>query len=76
MIVVFVSGVKYSLAICCFSSPQTGKFKQLVEAAAVAQQRKDIAALTIALKAQAAQTQKVSNQLRRQVPVPRVVAND
>ena len=35
-----------------------------------------IAALTAALKAQAAQIQKVSDQLRAQAPAPRVVAND
>ena len=33
-------------------------------------------ALTAALKAQAAQIQKVSDQLRTQAPAPRVVAND
>ena len=43
---------------------------------AVAQQQKEIAALTAALKAQAAQIQKVSDQLRAQAPAPRVVAND
>jgi len=42
----------------------------------VAQQQKDIAALTAALKAQAEQIQKVSDQLRTQAPAPRVVAND
>ena len=36
----------------------------------------EIAALTAALKAQAAQIQKVSDQLRTQAPAPRVVAND
>ena len=41
-----------------------------------AQQRKDIAALTAALKAQAAQIQKVSDELKTQAPAPRVVAND
>ena len=43
---------------------------------AVAQQQKEIAALTAALKAQAAQIQKVSDQLKTQAPVPRVAAND
>ena len=43
---------------------------------AAAQQQKDIAALTAALKAQAAQIQKVSDQLKAQAPAPRVVAND
>ena len=42
----------------------------------MAQQQKDIAALTAALKAQAAQIQKVSDQLRTQVFAARVVAND
>ena len=48
--------------------------------ARVAAQQKDfesqIAALTAALKAQAAQIQKVSDLLRTQAPAPRVVAND
>jgi hypothetical protein len=44
--------------------------------AAAAQQQQEIAALTAALKAQAAQIQKVSDQLGTQAPVPRVVAND
>ena len=43
---------------------------------AVAQQRKDIATLTAALKAQAAQIQKVSDQLNTQASAARVVAND
>jgi hypothetical protein len=43
---------------------------------AVAQQQKDIAALTAALKAQAAQIQKVSDQLRTQAQAPLVVANN
>jgi hypothetical protein len=44
---------------------------------ALAQQQKDIAALTAAgLKAQAAQIQKVSDQLGAPAPAPRVVAND
>ena len=41
-----------------------------------AEQQKEIQALTAALKAQAAQIQKVSDQLRTQAPAPRVVAND
>jgi len=41
-----------------------------------AEQQKAIEALTAAVKAQAAQFQKVSDQLRAQVPAPRVVAND
>ena len=44
--------------------------------AAAAQQQKEIGALTAALKAQAAQVQKVSDQLTEQAPVPRVVANN
>jgi hypothetical protein len=44
--------------------------------AMIAQQRKDIAALTAALKAQEVQLQKVSDQLRTQVVAPLVVAND
>jgi hypothetical protein len=36
----------------------------------------EIEALTAALKAQAAQIQKVSDQLRAQAPASRVVAND
>ena len=52
---------------------QSGKQQKLE--AAVAQQRKEIAALTATLKAQAAQIQQVSEQLRTQAP-PRVVAND
>ena len=43
---------------------------------AAEQQQKDMAALTAALKAQAAQIQRVSDQLRAQAPAPRVVAND
>ena len=42
----------------------------------IAQQQEEIAALTAALKVQAAQIQKVSDQLRTQTPAPRVVAND
>ena len=45
---------------------QNGKQEKLE--ATVAQQQKEIAALTAALKAQAAQIQKVSDQLRTQVP--------
>jgi hypothetical protein len=41
-----------------------------------AEQQKAIAALTATLKAQAAQIQKVNDQLRVQAPAPRVVAND
>ena len=41
-----------------------------------AEQQKAIEALMADLKAQAAQIQKVSEQLRTQVPAPRVVAND
>jgi len=44
--------------------------------AAIAQQQKEIAALTAALNAQAAQVQKVSDQLKAQASNPRVVAND
>ena len=40
------------------------------------QQQEEIQALTAALKAQAAQIQKVSDQLKTQAPAPRVVAND
>ena len=47
-----------------------------ISAPPVAQQQKDIAALTVALNAQAAQIQKVSDQLKTQAQVPRVVAND
>ena len=43
--------------------------------AAVAQQQ-GIQALTAALKAQAAQIQKVSEQIKAQAPAPRVVASD
>ena len=43
---------------------------------AVAQQQEDIAALTAAFKAQAAQIQKVSDRVKTQAPAPRVVAND
>ena len=43
---------------------------------AVAQQERDIAALTGVLKAQAAQIRKVSDQLEAQAPAPRVVAKD
>ncbi len=41
-----------------------------------AEQQKEIQALTAALKAQAAQIQKVSDQLQTQAPARRVVAND
>jgi hypothetical protein len=41
-----------------------------------AEQQKAIEALTAALKAQAAQIQKVSDQVGKQAPAPRVVAND
>ena len=44
--------------------------------ATIAQQQKEIAILTAALKEQAAQIQKVSDQLRAQGPAPRVAAND
>ncbi len=44
--------------------------------ATIAQQQKNIEALTAALKAQAAQIQKVSDQLRTQAPSPRVVADN
>jgi hypothetical protein len=43
---------------------------------AIAQQHKDFQSLTAALKEQAAQIQKVSDQLETQAPAPRVVAND
>ena len=43
--------------------------------AMIAQQQKEIQALTATVKAQAAQIQKVSEQLRTQVVAPRVVAN-
>ena len=46
------------------------------ESTTVAQQQKEIQALTAALKAQAAQIQKVSDQLTSQAPAPRVVANN
>ena len=42
----------------------------------VAQQQKDILGLAAVLKAQAAQIQKVRDQLRTQTIAPRVVAND
>ena len=42
----------------------------------VAQQQKEIQALTAALKAQAAQIHKVSDQLKTQAPVPHVVASN
>ena len=42
----------------------------------MAQQQKDIAALTAALKAQAAQIQKVSEQIRAQARAPRVVVDN
>lgn len=44
--------------------------------AAIAQQQKEIQVLTGALKAQAAQIQNVSDQLRIQAPTPRVAANN
>ena len=44
--------------------------------AMIAQQQEEIQALTAALKAQAAQLQKVSEQIMAQVPAPRLVAND
>ena len=44
--------------------------------AMIAQQQEEIQALTAALKAQAAQIQKVSDQLKTQTLAPRVVAND
>ena len=53
---------------------QDGKQKKLE--ATVAEQRKEIQALTAALKAQAAQVQRVSDQIRTQASAPRVVAND
>jgi len=43
---------------------------------AAAEQQKEIEALAANLKAQAAQIQKVSDQLRTQAQAPRVVAND
>jgi hypothetical protein len=46
------------------------------QGAAIAQQQKEIQALTAALKAQAAQIQMVSDQLRTETPARRVVAND
>jgi hypothetical protein len=52
---------------------------QELEATGAAQQKgfeSRIAALTAALKAQTAQIQKVSDQLKTQAPAPRVVAND
>jgi hypothetical protein len=42
----------------------------------LAQQQKEIQALTATLKAQAAKIEQVSDQLRAQAPGPRVVAND
>ena len=42
----------------------------------IAQQQKEIQVLTAAFKAQAAQIQKVSDQLRAQARAPRVVANN
>ncbi len=50
-----------------------------LEATVVAQQKdfkSQIAALTATLKAQAAQIQKVSDQIKTEAPVPRVAAND
>ena len=46
------------------------------QATIIAQQQKEIQALTEALKAQAAQIQKVSDQLRTRSQAPRVVANN
>jgi septal ring factor EnvC (AmiA/AmiB activator) len=43
---------------------------------AIAQQQEEIKALITSLKAQAAQIQKVSEQLELSKPAPRVVAND
>ena len=43
---------------------------------AVAQQQKDIAVLTAALKAQVAQIQKVNDQLSTRALAPRVAANN
>jgi len=42
----------------------------------IAQQQESIESLTAALKAQAAQIQKVSDELRSQIPTPHVVANE
>ena len=42
----------------------------------VAEQQKEIKALTASLKEQAAQIQKVSDQLESRKPAPRLVAND
>ena len=42
----------------------------------IAQQQESIESLTAALKAQAAQIQKVSGELRSQIPTPHVVANE
>ena len=42
----------------------------------IAQQQEEIHALTASLKAQAAQIQKVSDQLKTQGPASRVVVND
>ena len=52
------------------------KRRQQQQISGIAQQQNEIEALTAALKAQAAQIQKVSDQLRTQAPAPRVVAND
>jgi hypothetical protein len=41
-----------------------------------AEKQKEIQALAASLKAQAAQIQKVTDQIKTQAPVPRVVAND
>ena len=52
---------------------------QALEASVAAQQKgfkSQIAALTATLKAQAAQIQKVSDQLGAETSAPRVVAND
>ena len=40
------------------------------------EQQREIEALSLAVKAQTAQIQKVSDQIKPQVPAPRVVAND
>ncbi len=53
---------------------QDSKMQRLETAAA--QQQVHIEALTSALNEQAAQIQKVSDQLKTQTPAPRVVAND
>ncbi len=52
---------------------QSGKQQKLE--ATVAQQQKEIQALTAALKAQAAQIQKVSDQVKASKPAPRLIAD-